>query len=74
MPAFELFFATVLTLGGLSRWALDVVLYCNLVVIVNRAGRQLKNALDSFDGAMLSLSGIAAVGLAVGWVMGGFSG
>ena len=74
IPAFVLFFVSVLTLSGLSRWALDVVLYCNLVVIVNRAGRQLKKALDSFDGAMLSLSGIAAVGLAVGWVMGGFSG
>lgn len=73
-PVFVLCFAIVLTLIGLGQWAFDVVLYCNLVVSVNKAGRQLKNALDSFDAAMLSLSGIAAVGLAVGWVMGGFSG
>lgn len=72
-PAFVLCFVIALTLGGLGQWAFDVVLYCNLVVTVNKAGRQLKKSLDSFDAAMLSLSGIAAVGLAVGWVMGGFS-
>ena len=73
-PAFILFFTIVLALIGLGEWAFHLVWYCNLVVSVNKSGRQLRNALDSFDAAMLSLTGIAAVGLAVGWVMGGFSG
>jgi hypothetical protein len=74
VPAFILFFTIVLALVGLGEWAFHLVWYCNLVVSVNKSGRQLKSALDSFDAAMLSLTGIAAVGLAVGWVIGGFSG
>ena len=74
VPAFILVFALVLTLGGLGRLAFHIVWYCNLIVTNNKAGRQLRSALDSFDAAMLSLSGIAAVGLAIGWLMGGFSG
>ena len=73
VPAFILFFATLLTASGLIEWAFRLVWYCNLIVTVNKAGRQLRSALDSFDAAMLSLSGIAAVGLAIGWVMGGLS-
>ena len=73
-PAFILFFTIVLGLIGLGEWAFHLVWYCNLVVSVNKSGRQLRNALDSFDAAMLSLTGVAAVGLAVGWIMGGFSG
>ena len=73
-PAFILFFTIVLALIGLGEWAFHLVWYCNLVVTVNKSGRQLRNALDSFDAAMLSLTGVAAVGLAVGWIMGGFSG
>ena len=73
-PAFILFFTIVLALIGLGEWAFHLVWYCNLVVSVNKSGRQLRNALDSFDAAMLSLTGVAAVGLAVGWIMGGFSG
>ena len=72
-PAFILFFTIVLGLIGLGEWAFHLVWYCNLVVSVNKSGRQLRNALDSFDAAMLSLTGIAAVGLSLGWVMGGFS-
>lgn len=74
VPAFILFFTIALALIGLGEWAFHVVWYCNLVVGVNKSGRQLRNALDSFDAAMLSLTGIGAVGLAIGWVMGGFSG
>jgi hypothetical protein len=74
VPAFILFFTIVLALVGLGEWAFHLVWYCNLVVSVNKSGRQLRNALDSFDAAMLSLTGIAAVGLAIGWVMGGLSG
>jgi len=73
IPAFILFFIAALPLLGLWKWAFHLVWYCNLVVIVNKSGRQLRNALDSFDAAMLTLTGIASVGLAVGWVMGGFS-
>ncbi len=72
VPAFILFFTIVLALIGLGEWAFHLVWYCNLIVTANKSGRQLRNALDSFDAAMLSLSGIAAVGLAIGWVMGGF--
>ncbi|MDY6897521.1 MAG: hypothetical protein SWZ49_05505 [Cyanobacteriota bacterium] len=72
-PGFILFFTAVLALIGQGNWALHIIWYCNLVVTVNKSGRQLRNALDSFDAAMLSLTGIAAVGLAIGWVMGGFS-
>ncbi|MGB3638366.1 MAG: hypothetical protein WBA39_12450 [Rivularia sp. (in: cyanobacteria)] len=73
VPAFILFFTAALVVIDLGEWAFHIVWYCNLVVTVNKSGRQLRNALDSFDAAMLSLTGIAAVGLAVGWVMGGFS-
>ncbi|MEM6399033.1 MAG: hypothetical protein AAF757_02215 [Cyanobacteria bacterium P01_D01_bin.116] len=72
-PAFIFLFTAVLTLIGFSGWAFHIVWYCNLVVTVNKSGRQLRNALDSFDAAMLSLTGIAAVALAFGWVMGGFT-
>lgn len=73
-PAFILFFTLVLFLIGYGKWAFYIVWYCNLVVTVNKSGRHLRSALDSFDAAMVSLTAIAAVGLAVGWVMGGFSG
>lgn len=73
VPAFILFFVILLTVVGLGEWAFHLVWYCNLVITVNKAGRQLKDVLDSFDAAMLSLSGIAAVGLAVGWLIGVFS-
>ncbi|MEO1761549.1 MAG: hypothetical protein AAFR83_06140, partial [Cyanobacteria bacterium J06629_18] len=72
-PAFILLFTAILALIGQGEWAFHIIWYCNLVVTVNKSGRQLRNALDSFDAAMLSLTGIAAVGLAIGWVMGGFS-
>ncbi len=74
VPAFILFFTIALALVGLGQWAFHLVWYCNLVVSLNKSGRQLKSALDSFNAAMLSLTGIAAVGLAVGWLIGGFSG
>lgn len=73
VPVFILFFAIVLIVGGFGRLAFHLVWYCNLIVTVNKAGRQLRNALDSFDAAMVSLTGIAAIGLAVGWAIGGFS-
>lgn len=74
VPAFILFFTVLLAVVGLGEWAFHLVWYCNLDVTVNKSARQLRNALDSFDAAMLSLTGIAAVGLAIGWIMGGFSG
>ncbi|MBV6624024.1 MAG: hypothetical protein KI793_13985 [Rivularia sp. (in: Bacteria)] len=72
-PAFILFFTLALFLIGYGGWAFHILWYCNLVVTANKSGRQLRNALESFDAAMVSLTGIAAVGLAVGWVMGRFS-
>ncbi|MGB3651643.1 MAG: hypothetical protein WBA41_10575 [Rivularia sp. (in: cyanobacteria)] len=74
VPAFILFFTITLTVVGLGQWAFQLIWYCNLIVTNNKAGRQLRNALDSFDAAMVSLSGIAAIGLAIGWAIGGFSG
>ena len=74
VPVFILFFTITLTVVGLGAWAFQLIWYCNLIVTNNKAGRQLRNVLNSFDAAMVSLSGIAAIGLAIGWVMGGFSG
>ncbi|MEA5597973.1 hypothetical protein [Rivularia sp. UHCC 0363] len=73
VPLFILFFSIVLVVGGLGRLAFHLVWYCNLVVTVNKSGRRLRSILNSFDAAMVSLTGIAAVGLAIGWIMGGFS-
>ena len=73
VPAFILFFAIILTAGGFGNKAFHLVWYCNLVVTTNKAGRQLRNMLDSFDAAMLSLTGIAAIGLAIGWLAGSSS-
>lgn len=73
-PVFIFFFTIGLALADLGGWAFHLVWYCNLVVTTNKAGRQLRSSLDSFEAAMLSLTGIASVSLAIGWVMGGFSG
>ncbi len=73
VPVFILFFSIVLIVGGFGRLAFHLVWYCNLILTVNKSGRQLRSILNSFDAAMVSLTGIAAVGLAVGWLMGGFS-
>ena len=81
VPAFILFLIIllfVLDFGGLVtlnslEWAFHLVWYCNLVVTVNKAGRRLRYTLGSFDAAMLSLSGIAALGLSLGWLMSSFS-
>lgn len=73
VPAFILFFTVLLAAVGLGESAIHLVWYCNLDVTVNKSGRQLRNAFNSFDAAMLSLTGVAAIGLAVGWLMGGFS-
>ncbi len=72
VPAFIFFFAIVLIVGGLGRLAFHLVWYCNIIITVNKSGRQLRSILNSFYAAMMSLTGIAAVGLAVGWAMGGF--
>lgn len=73
-PAFIFCFVTILIVSGFGRLAFHLVWYCNLILTVNKAARQLRNMLNSFDAAILSLIGIAAIGLAVGWLMGGFSG
>ena len=78
-PAFILFFIILLTALHVltplqsGEWAFHIVWYSNLIVAVNKAGRQLGRGLDNFDVAMLTLSGIAAVGLSIGWLMGSFS-
>lgn len=74
-PAFILFFIFLLTALHIltplqsGEWAFHLVWYSNLIVTINKAGRQLGSALDNFDAAMLSLSGIAAIGLSVGWLI-----
>ncbi|MBF2015433.1 MAG: hypothetical protein IGS23_09595 [Rivularia sp. T60_A2020_040] len=70
-PALMLCFVTLLIIAGFGKLAFHLVWYCNLILTVNKAGRQLRHTLNSFDAAMLSLTGIAAIGLAVGWLMGG---
>lgn len=47
-----------------------LVLYCNLIVSFNKAGRRLKKYFSSFNAAMLVMTGTAAFGLAVGWMLG----
>ncbi|NMG09799.1 hypothetical protein [Brasilonema sp. UFV-L1] len=47
-----------------------LVLYCNLIVTFNKAGRRLSKYLKSFNAAMAVLSGTAAFGLALGWMLG----
>ncbi|MEB3215534.1 MAG: hypothetical protein VKN72_04620 [Nostocales cyanobacterium 94392] len=70
-PAFILCFVIVLIITGFGRLAFHLVWYCNLILTLNKAGRQLRNILNSFDAAILSLTGIASIGLALGWLMGG---
>ncbi|WP_414581166.1 hypothetical protein [Scytonema sp. PCC 10023] len=47
-----------------------LVLYCNLIVTFNKTGRRLKKYFSSFNAAMLVMTGTAAFGLAVGWMLG----
>ncbi|WP_017318613.1 hypothetical protein [Mastigocladopsis repens] len=47
-----------------------LVWYCNLIVTLNKAGRRLRKYLNSFNAAMLVMTGTAAFGLAVGWMLG----
>lgn len=47
-----------------------LVSYCNLIVTFNKAGRRLKKYLNSFNGAMVVLTGTTAFGLALGWILG----
>ncbi|MEI2578931.1 hypothetical protein [Scytonema sp. PRP1] len=49
---------------------LRLVLYCNLIVTFNKTGRRLKKYLNSFNAAMLVMTGTAAFGLALGWMLG----
>ena len=47
-----------------------LVLYCNLIVTFNKSGRRLRKYLNSFNAAMLVMTGTAAFGLALGWMLG----
>jgi ABC-type sulfate transport system permease component len=49
---------------------LRLVLYCNLIVTFNKTGRRLKKYFNSFNAAMLVMTGTAAFGLALGWMLG----
>ncbi|MBR8838944.1 MAG: hypothetical protein DSM106950_34315 [Stigonema ocellatum SAG 48.90 = DSM 106950] len=50
---------------------IHLVLYCNLIMSLNKAGRSLRKYLDSFNAAMLVMTGAAAFALALGWMLGG---
>ncbi len=47
-----------------------LVWYCNLIVTLNKSGRSLRKYLNSFNAAMLVMTGTAAFGLALGWMLG----
>lgn len=52
------------------QWIIRLVLYCNLIVTFNKTGRRLKKYFNSFNAAMLVMTGTAAFGLALGWMLG----
>lgn len=62
----------IILLWMIIGWQLIIrlVLYCNLIVTFNQAGRRLKKYLSSLNAAMLVMTGTAAFGLAVGWMLG----
>jgi hypothetical protein len=73
---FMLFFITAITLllFRITNWEtiLRLVWYCNLMIITTNAGARLNKYLQSFFVAMLTLTGTAALGLTLGWFLGGF--
>jgi hypothetical protein len=73
---FMLFFITAITLllFRITNWEtiLRLVWYCNLMIITTNAGARLNKYLQSFLAAMLTLTGTAALGLTLGWFLGGF--
>ncbi len=73
VPAFILCVLAFLLIFGAWEWIVRLVWYCNLVIAGNKTARQLRKFFDSFDGAILIKSGIAAIGLSVGWMIGGLS-
>jgi hypothetical protein len=74
---FMLFFLTAITLllFRITNWEtiLRLVWYCNLMIITTNAGGRLNKYLQSFFAAMLTLTGTAALGLTLGWFLGGIS-
>ena len=63
----------VILLWMIIGWQVIIrlVLYCNLVVTFNKAATRLNKYLNSFNAAMAVLTGTAAFGLAVGWMLAG---
>jgi hypothetical protein len=74
---FMLFFITAITLllFRITNWEtiLRLVWYCNLMIITTNAGARLNKYLQSFLAAMLTLTGTSALGLTLGWFLGGIS-
>lgn len=61
----------VILLWMITGWQVIIrlVLYCNLVVTFNKAATRLNKYLNSFNAAMAVLTGTAAFGLALGWML-----
>ncbi len=73
IPVSILYFILVLlTIFG-WEWIGKIVWYCNLIFSANKAEKKIKKFLDNFDTTMLTLCGIAALGLALGWRFAGIS-
>jgi hypothetical protein len=74
---FMLIFVVIITLllFKITDWEriLRLIWFCNLMLIANNAGTRLNKYLQSFFAAMMTLSGTAAFGLAIGWILGGFT-
>ncbi|MDJ0734142.1 MAG: hypothetical protein QNJ47_08690 [Nostocaceae cyanobacterium] len=71
VPAFIVCVVAFLLIFAAWEWIARLVWYCNLAIATNKAGRQLRNFFENFDSAIFIKSGIAAIGLSVGWVIGG---
>ena len=71
MPVFiGIVILLLLKITDLER-ILRLVWYCNLMTTANKAGVRLNKYFQSYLAAMMILTTTAALGLAIGWVLGG---
>lgn len=71
VPAFTVILIILLWMFIDWQLIIRLVWYCNFIVTLNKSGRSLRNHLDNFNAAMVVMTGTAAFGLALGWMLGG---
>lgn len=66
-----MFAIATLLLFKITNWerSLRLIWYCNLMLSANNAGIRFCQYFQSFPTAMLILTGIASVGVSLGWVL-----